>query len=203
MLQKPDRVVLGVHNGLSFLFPLGNVFRALIVGFNVAGQGCHGGLARSPGSFSSITGPAITSFLQVMLFTILVIWLEGGFNLLRTTRREAKADDFEMHMRCSGTTDVEAETVRVERSREDLLKSMHVTKSFDSNLAVDDVTFGISPGEVLALLGPNGAGKSTLVNMIQSEISPNSGRVLLCNEDARAVASRKFLGGIVPTLSRY
>lgn len=112
-------------------------------------------------------------------------------------------DDFEMHMRCAGITDIETETARVEHSREDFLKSIHVTKYFDSNLAVDDVTFGILPGEVLALLGPNGAGKSTLVNMIQSEISPNSGQVLLCNEDSRTIAARKFLGGDMPNCLRH
>jgi ABC-2 type transport system ATP-binding protein len=41
--------------------------------------------------------------------------------------------------------------------------------------AVSDITFGVSPGELLALLGPNGAGKSTTIKMLTGILTPTSG----------------------------
>ncbi|MCL6431277.1 MAG: ATP-binding cassette domain-containing protein, partial [Anaerolineae bacterium] len=42
----------------------------------------------------------------------------------------------------------------------------HVSKRFGAVHAVDDVTFHVEPGTIVALLGPNGAGKTTLISMI-------------------------------------
>jgi NitT/TauT family transport system ATP-binding protein len=53
----------------------------------------------------------------------------------------------------------------------------HVTKLFDGRAAVDDLTFSLAAGEVVALLGQTGAGKSTVLNMIHGQIRPNSGKV--------------------------
>lgn len=50
---------------------------------------------------------------------------------------------------------------------------------------LEDVTFDVRPGEVLAVVGPNGAGKSTLLAVLSGERSPDSGSVTL---DGRALA---------------
>src|SRR5262249_47084736 len=59
-----------------------------------------------------------------------------------------------------------------------------LTRRFDTRLAVDDVSFELVPGEILALLGPNGAGKTTTLRMLGGLIHPTSGSVLL---DGRTV----------------
>jgi ABC-2 type transport system ATP-binding protein len=52
-----------------------------------------------------------------------------------------------------------------------------VTKRFGSVVAVDDLSFHIEPGEVVALLGPNGAGKTTTIDMVLGLSSPTAGHV--------------------------
>src|SRR5882724_4530739 len=53
----------------------------------------------------------------------------------------------------------------------------NVSKSFGGITAVDDVSFIVSSGEVVALAGENGAGKSTIKNIISGTLRPDSGRV--------------------------
>ena len=53
----------------------------------------------------------------------------------------------------------------------------HVTKSFGSTVAVDDLSFQVKPGVVTGFLGPNGAGKSTTMRMILGLDRPTSGRI--------------------------
>lgn len=55
----------------------------------------------------------------------------------------------------------------------------HLTRSYDSVKAVDDVSFTIGPGEVVGLLGHNGAGKTTIMKMITGYLEPSEGRVLI------------------------
>ena len=51
-----------------------------------------------------------------------------------------------------------------------------VSKSFQDNRAVDDVSLRITPG-VWGLLGANGAGKTTLMRMIAGILKPDKGRI--------------------------
>ena len=60
-----------------------------------------------------------------------------------------------------------------------LLSVRHLCKSFGGVRAVDDVSFELAQGEFLALIGPNGAGKSTCFNIINGQLRPDDGDVLL------------------------
>ena len=46
-----------------------------------------------------------------------------------------------------------------------VVETRGLTKSFGGIVAVDDVSFSLAKGELLALIGPNGAGKSTCFNI--------------------------------------
>ena len=50
-----------------------------------------------------------------------------------------------------------------------------LTRSFARRPAVDQLTFDVAPGEVVALLGPNGAGKTTTVRLLNGVLRPDSG----------------------------
>jgi branched-chain amino acid transport system ATP-binding protein len=60
-----------------------------------------------------------------------------------------------------------------------LLRVRGVTKTFGGVAANVDISFDVSPGEILGLIGPNGAGKTSLFNVISGEVSPDRGDVLL------------------------
>lgn len=58
-----------------------------------------------------------------------------------------------------------------------------LNRTYGSLHAVRDVSFTISPGEVIGLLGPNGAGKTTIMKMMCGYLEPSSGRVLINGTD--------------------
>nr|WP_183965489.1 ABC transporter ATP-binding protein [Quisquiliibacterium transsilvanicum] len=64
-----------------------------------------------------------------------------------------------------------------------LLSVQDLSKAFGGVQAVDGVGFELRAGELLALIGPNGAGKSTCFNMINGQLAPDRGRILLAGVD--------------------
>ena len=57
-----------------------------------------------------------------------------------------------------------------------------LTKKFSGLVAVNDVSFTLNEGEILAVIGPNGAGKSTLFKLISSFLKPSAGKVTFLGE---------------------
>ena len=57
-----------------------------------------------------------------------------------------------------------------------MIEVKNVTKKYGKFVAVDDISFTISEGEIVGLLGPNGAGKSTTMNMITGFIEQTTRR---------------------------
>ncbi len=50
--------------------------------------------------------------------------------------------------------------------------------SFGGLMAVDKVSFDVSPGSIFSIIGPNGAGKTTIFNCISGLYSPDSGKII-------------------------
>jgi ABC-2 type transport system ATP-binding protein len=60
-----------------------------------------------------------------------------------------------------------------------MIEVKHLSKSYGSNKAIQDISFTAHEGEILGFLGPNGAGKSTTMNILTGYISSNSGKALI------------------------
>lgn len=63
-----------------------------------------------------------------------------------------------------------------------MLEIQHISKSFNRNYALDDVSLRVQKGEVMGLLGPNGAGKTTLLRIINQIIKPDTGNITFLGE---------------------
>ncbi|HUV79825.1 MAG TPA: ATP-binding cassette domain-containing protein, partial [Candidatus Bathyarchaeia archaeon] len=55
----------------------------------------------------------------------------------------------------------------------------NLTKKFNGFVAVDNISFSITRGEIFGLLGPNGAGKTTTISMLSTLLRPTSGSALV------------------------
>ena len=74
------------------------------------------------------------------------------------------------------------------------LKTREISKSYRGRRVVHDVSIAVKQGEVVGLLGPNGAGKTTSFYMIVGLISPDSGTVLVDDEDITHLPMYKRAG---------
>ncbi|MFH1319885.1 MAG: gliding motility-associated ABC transporter ATP-binding subunit GldA [Bacteroidota bacterium] len=72
----------------------------------------------------------------------------------------------------------------------------NVTKLYGKQKALDDVSFEVSPGEVVGFLGPNGAGKTTMMKIITCFISQTMGEVSVCGFDVveQSLEVKKYVG---------
>jgi len=81
-----------------------------------------------------------------------------------------------------------------------MISIQYIVKTFGGVHAVDDCSFDVREGTITGLIGPNGAGKTTLFNIIAGFLQPDSGRVILADEDiTRLPPHRRFHRGLVRT----
>ena len=64
-----------------------------------------------------------------------------------------------------------------------MLRVENLHKSFDDFKAVYGAHLTVEKGQLVAVIGPNGAGKTTLFNLITGQLQPNTGKILLNDED--------------------
>jgi ABC-2 type transport system ATP-binding protein len=70
----------------------------------------------------------------------------------------------------------------------------NVSKRFGEVQALQEVSFTINAGEVVAVLGPNGAGKTTSISIMLGTRLPNAGKALLFGMQPRDLRARKRIG---------
>ena len=73
----------------------------------------------------------------------------------------------------------------------------HISKRFGNFVAVDDVSFEVKAGELVALLGPSGSGKSTILRIIAGLEKPDSGEIYLTGKEVTSLATQKRKVGFV------
>lgn len=76
-----------------------------------------------------------------------------------------------------------------------MIEISHVSRSFGSFKAVDDISFSIKTGEIVGLLGPNGAGKTTTMRMITGYLASSTGTISIDGKnitDDEKVAKHKI-----------
>jgi ABC-2 type transport system ATP-binding protein len=72
-----------------------------------------------------------------------------------------------------------------------VIAATRLTRRFGARVVVDEVSFDVRPGEIVALVGPNGAGKTTTMRMLAGLIAPTSGAVAIDGvQMSRATGSR-------------
>jgi ABC-2 type transport system ATP-binding protein len=71
-----------------------------------------------------------------------------------------------------------------------------LSKKYEQQVAVDDLSFTIEKGSVVGFLGPNGAGKSTTLKMIAGFLAPDAGTVILngISNQKDPIAFKKLIG---------
>ncbi|MDP7248274.1 MAG: heme ABC exporter ATP-binding protein CcmA [Planctomycetota bacterium] len=85
-----------------------------------------------------------------------------------------------------------------------------LTKIFEDSargeiVAVNKLSFQVSPGEIYGLLGPNGAGKTTTLRMLATLLSPTSGRLSICDFDGEEQSAeiRRRIGFLTASSGLY
>ena len=108
-----------------------------------------------------------------------------GVNTLITNNNDDSILTFERHFQ-------ELSNLNQERSKKnECLKLVNVSKSFNEFKAVKGFTGELFPNEIFCLLGHNGAGKTTTINMISGIFDPDEGDILL--NGISLVTNKKYL----------
>ncbi|KAF8497976.1 hypothetical protein BU17DRAFT_103158 [Hysterangium stoloniferum] len=180
--SKAAGIITITHFTVSLASPVASVLRASLVSVNLFSLLCEDGefSTSSLGSIKKFGGPIAYLIIECLLFFAVLVYVDSGSVLprrLQLTRPPTR--DVPPTSDNAQDKDVSGETAAVETSVTDLLRVLHVSKTFNRShsKAVDNVSFGVSQDTVFALLGPNGAGKTSIFNIIRGDLYPHSGDV--------------------------
>lgn len=80
-----------------------------------------------------------------------------------------------------------------------MIEARHISKSYGSVRAVQDVSFSVGKGELFGLIGPDGAGKTTLFRILATLLLPDSGSASVCGKDvAKEMTEVRRVCGYMP-----
>ena len=73
-----------------------------------------------------------------------------------------------------------------------IIEVVQVSKSFQNNKVVDNLSFDIKQGEIFGMMGPNGAGKTTTIRMLMDILKPDTGEIKLFGEPINPATKDKI-----------
>lgn len=73
-----------------------------------------------------------------------------------------------------------------------MIKFEHVTKTYRTNIGLDDISVNIDKGDFVFLVGPSGAGKSTFIKLILKEINADNGSIIVDGKDVTKLSNREI-----------
>ena len=73
-----------------------------------------------------------------------------------------------------------------------MIRFEHVTKTYRTNIGLDDVSVDIEKGDFVFLVGPSGAGKSTFIKLILKEIDADKGNIFVNGKDVTKISNREI-----------
>jgi ABC-type glutathione transport system ATPase component len=117
------------------------------------------------GSIMRYGGPIVYLIVYSFVLLAILVWVDSGTRLPQRLGLPRRASLRSRSLELS-RQDVIAEAKEA-TSSEDLLRVLSVSKSYQAEKVVDDVSVAVSRDTLFALLGPNGAGKTTTFNMIR------------------------------------
>ncbi len=82
----------------------------------------------------------------------------------------------------------------------EIIRLEHVTKSFDGQKVLDDLSLSVNEGEFLTVIGRSGCGKTTMLRLINGLQKPDSGKVYVEGEDVDntdLIALRRRIGYVI------
>ena len=163
------------------------------------------------GGMQSVAGPLVGAVTYVVLhdwvilfsdywkallgaiILILVLLLPGGLVSIKNYLGVGPKDKQRTTSTPSSVTDDLVEALPLElselnpQSEEVILKVKDISKRYGDFWAVNDTSFDIKRGEMLALIGPNGAGKSTIFNMVGGQFQPSGGDIFFKGEPLKGL----------------
>ncbi len=84
-----------------------------------------------------------------------------------------------------------------------MLKAINITKSYNGKVALKDVSFQVSKGEIFCLLGQNGAGKTTTINIFLGFIKKDGGQAFVGDKEVGKDNTNQLTAYIPETVQLY
>ena len=87
-----------------------------------------------------------------------------------------------------------------------MLQVSNLTKTYNGNLVVDNISFSIAGGETFVLLGTSGCGKTTTLKMINRLIEPDSGKIIIDGKnikDEKLETLRRHIGYVIQNIGLF
>ena len=84
----------------------------------------------------------------------------------------------------------------------ELLKCIHLEKSFANKKVLQDINLTIPRGKIIGLLGKNGQGKTTLIKLINDLLTPTKGEILVNGKNIGVDSKKKYFLSTRKNISR-